>query len=576
MVSLRLELDNITNLPDGGPTFLEVQGRRSVDIGRNTYLDWSLPDPSRVVSGKHCEIHFREGGYWLTDVSTNGTYLNGSDSRLTEPTRLRTGDRLAIGDYLINVTVDDDDEAAPPPAQVQAQPSAPAPGSAASLWDVPEAVSAPAEAPAKQRRAASTPVHADALDWIVDLPQVEPAHKAPDAPSGPVPEAAEPPVAEPTPAAANIPPGAFDPPQEDEPARVETAEPSPSEPEIAPPPPLTTQPETPPGEAPSTAPMATLGESPLAPQTSPAPETDVPAPSTWQAEDAASPPGPAEPGEKSATEQEATPEPEPAPEPETEPEPEREPAEAAPVETTLDPPEWTHPAPATPTPQPTQAHEGGFAAAADAVSVATPARHVPTGEDFERFMVALAEVLDVPRDRLAAGSPEEAAQRIGQFIALTIAGMQRLLKARATSRGYMRAGPGTQVQAVGNNPLKFMPTPAAAADVLFGPPSRSYLSLEDTLDESFADLGAHQMALYAAMQGAVERMLKDLEPDAIEGDDTEETRGFSLSGKSSKKSKFWDTYKERYTARASQHDNGMVDVFMMCFSDAYDRAIKDR
>ena len=138
----------------------------------------------------------------------------------------------------------------------------------------------------------------------------------------------------------------------------------------------------------------------------------------------------------------------------------------------------------------------------------------------------------------------------------------------------MRAGPGTQVQAVGNNPLKFMPTPGAAADVLFGPPSRSYLGIEETLDESFADLGTHQMALYAAMQGAVERMLKDLDPAAIEAGGGEEKGGFALPG--SRKAKQWDTYKERYTARASQHDNGMVDVFMMCFADAYDRAINNR
>ena len=75
VVALHLKLDNVTNLPDGGPTSLDVQGRRSVDIGRNTYLDWTLPDPARVVSGRHCEIHFRDGGYWITDISTNGTFL---------------------------------------------------------------------------------------------------------------------------------------------------------------------------------------------------------------------------------------------------------------------------------------------------------------------------------------------------------------------------------------------------------------------------------------------------------------------------------------------------------------------
>ncbi|MEM8664276.1 MAG: FHA domain-containing protein, partial [Pseudomonadota bacterium] len=225
MVALRLELDNMTNLPDGGPTFLEVQGRRSVDIGRNTYLDWSLPDPSRVVSGKHCEIHYRDGGYWLTDVSTNGTYLNGSDSRLTEPTRLQTGDRLAIGDYLINVTVEDGDGDSAPAAIPHTQlPEAPA-ADAGSLWDVPDDAIAPAEPRERRRTAESTPVQADVLDWIADIPQVDHTAKTPldpapeltEAPANPVPPEEAAPSAPPADA---LPQSAFDPPTEEAPAPI--------------------------------------------------------------------------------------------------------------------------------------------------------------------------------------------------------------------------------------------------------------------------------------------------------------------------------------------------------------------
>ena len=61
-----------TSLPDGGPVTFELD-RRGIDIGRDPYLDWTLPDPERFISGKHCEIRYRDGGYWLHDVSTNGT-----------------------------------------------------------------------------------------------------------------------------------------------------------------------------------------------------------------------------------------------------------------------------------------------------------------------------------------------------------------------------------------------------------------------------------------------------------------------------------------------------------------------
>ncbi len=104
-MTLRLSLENMDRRPDGGPLRVEVKGR-GLDIGRDAHLDWSLPDPSRHVSGKHCEIRFRDGGYWLHDVSTNGTFVNGSPFRLDAPRLLRTGDRLSIGPYIVAVEVE--------------------------------------------------------------------------------------------------------------------------------------------------------------------------------------------------------------------------------------------------------------------------------------------------------------------------------------------------------------------------------------------------------------------------------------------------------------------------------------
>jgi len=105
---LRFNIENEPNLPDGGPVSFTVTGRRSVDIGRDRHLDWTLPDPARTISGKHCEVHFRDGGYWLHDVSTNGTFLNGADQRMRGPHRLRDGDRLTIGHYIIGVSLENE------------------------------------------------------------------------------------------------------------------------------------------------------------------------------------------------------------------------------------------------------------------------------------------------------------------------------------------------------------------------------------------------------------------------------------------------------------------------------------
>src|SRR3954454_7334159 len=124
-MALRLTIENVPNLPDGGPISFTSSARRSIDIGRDQHLDWTLPDPTRYISGKHCEVRYRDGGYWLYDVSSNGTLLNGSDGRLKAPHRLQNGDRLTIGQYIIAVAVDGEEStgrpATPTPAPVSYQ-----------------------------------------------------------------------------------------------------------------------------------------------------------------------------------------------------------------------------------------------------------------------------------------------------------------------------------------------------------------------------------------------------------------------------------------------------------------------
>ena len=108
-MGLTLTIEKETSLPDGGPLSVSVTGKRGLDIGRDAHLDWTLPDPTRFISSKHCEVRYRDGGYWLHDVSTNGTFLNGSDGRLRAPHRLRHGDSLTIGQYIVAVALDGED-----------------------------------------------------------------------------------------------------------------------------------------------------------------------------------------------------------------------------------------------------------------------------------------------------------------------------------------------------------------------------------------------------------------------------------------------------------------------------------
>jgi type VI secretion system protein ImpI len=172
-MGLMLQLVNETTLPDGGPVNYRITGKRGIDIGREAHLDWTLPDPTRYISGRHCEIRYKDGGYWLHDVSRNGTFLNGAAHRMHAPQRLRTGDRFAVGHYIVAVTVEGEEgpSASAPPAP---------PPDYQRLWSREGEIVPPPIDP-KQLKSArlDKPVYSDFLDWAADVPNPVPSPEAP-------------------------------------------------------------------------------------------------------------------------------------------------------------------------------------------------------------------------------------------------------------------------------------------------------------------------------------------------------------------------------------------------------------
>ncbi len=85
-----------------------IPERGSATIGRGSGNDWVLPDPERLVSNRHCVIQARDDGYYITDTSTNGIYVNKYSQRMgrDESRRLEDGDQLQIGEFELQVAID--------------------------------------------------------------------------------------------------------------------------------------------------------------------------------------------------------------------------------------------------------------------------------------------------------------------------------------------------------------------------------------------------------------------------------------------------------------------------------------
>lgn len=72
-------------------------------IGRDPTAHWPIPDRTLAISARHCEMVAAPGGLLLRDLSTNGTFVNGSTVRLAGEHTLHDGDRIELGPYTIVV-----------------------------------------------------------------------------------------------------------------------------------------------------------------------------------------------------------------------------------------------------------------------------------------------------------------------------------------------------------------------------------------------------------------------------------------------------------------------------------------
>jgi pSer/pThr/pTyr-binding forkhead associated (FHA) protein len=104
-VGLRID---VTSLEDPARSFrYEFDGDRAqILLGRRGGVDVLLPHAK--VSLVHARIERHGEGYSLVDDgSTNGTRLNGAAIASGQPAALRNGDRIAIGDFALEVGISD-------------------------------------------------------------------------------------------------------------------------------------------------------------------------------------------------------------------------------------------------------------------------------------------------------------------------------------------------------------------------------------------------------------------------------------------------------------------------------------
>ncbi len=214
------------------------------------------------------------------------------------------------------------------------------------------------------------------------------------------------------------------------------------------------------------------------------------------------------------------------------------------------------PTPATPAPTP-----------APQPSVPAPPHATAAPDNGSAVLAAFCEGAGLPPPPPGTAVDSTAlARELGRTMQRAAAELMALLQDRAAAKQFTRGGERTMMGAANNNPLKFLPDPAQALEVMFLQPRDGFMAGGEGMTAALKDVKTHQMAVFAAIQPALIKLLEDLSPEAIE-----EATGAGLLAGGRRKS--WDEFVKRWDAKAANTENGMLDVFLRHFAESYAAAV---
>ncbi len=496
-------------------------GDQDCFIGRHPDCQLELPDPECVVSGRHAVIGRHGGGFSITDLeSTNGTFVNAGEAPITpnSPLMLHHGDKLAMGPYLVGVTLDEGRESVPADpfafAGEDALPGLPDPHTSPDIMDLLGAESSPGgqfDAASRERPPATAEPPRPSVENIhFNIPQTPTDKEVGSADSDHAESPAEPPAGH---------------------SRSSR------------------QPAT--GRSPAAIPddYDLLSDEFTAPDeddTSRPPDDEpvfMPAASVPSEESTARFPNQPEAG-----------------------------SSARPVSAEAP---FAHFEPPSGLPESGASHDAvalGLEPPADAVDALAPrssqnasARGNPQSADLAAFLAGLGV------GRPPAIDDSEALLRLsGQLLREMTEGLMAVMMARASFKSELRLEV-TTIRSRDNNPFQFCVDADDALERLLWRHSRGFLDPPAAVHKSFDDIQAHQMAMIAGLRAAMRALLGRFQPEQLEQHFERQSHLDKLLPMA-RKSKCWDLFVSTF----DQVADDAAEDFMRLFGDAFNRAYEEQ
>ena len=167
-------------------------------------------------------------------------------------------------------------------------------------------------------------------------------------------------------------------------------------------------------------------------------------------------------------------------------------------------------------------------------------------------------------------------QLMGDFGSLfreMLQGLIALQQARSQLKNEFRISL-TTIAPIENNPLKFAPNVDEALRILFLNKGSGYLDSTAAIRESIAEIRSHQIAMISGMESAFSQLMDQLQPENFVADGANAGMLKAAMQSMTKKSDAWSNYANFYKNQVAESDNAFQVLFGEAFARAYEEQVK--
>jgi type VI secretion system FHA domain protein len=201
--------------------------------------------------------------------------------------------------------------------------------------------------------------------------------------------------------------------------------------------------------------------------------------------------------------------------------------------------------------------------------VAAPVKPAATGVHVADSRLIAAMGLEA--EKLNEEQINQISDMAGELMREIVEGMMQVLRSRTSIKNEFRMNV-TTIQPVENNPLKFSVGVDEALENMFIKKSNAYKKPIEAFREGFQEIGEHQLAMIAGIRHGFGRMMERFNPETLEKNFTKQGKGGVIPGM--QKAKYWSSYGDYYKGLEDNMESSFQHLFGSDFVHAYEDQLR--